>query len=122
MSFVFLLLVVGVVLTLVGIHFFRKYGASTDTGDLAPTVISGGAAVSGIVLLLVGIVVLVLSGCALSSPPQAPPPAPRVIDSACRWVPRLTASHDDTSATKREILAYEQTRQANCPDASTSSR
>jgi hypothetical protein len=122
MKFIYLLLVVGVVLTCVGVDFFRKSGASTDTGDLAPTLMSGGTAISGIVLLLVGIVVLVLSGCAFSAAPPPPTPAPRIIDSACKWVPRLTASHDDTPATKREILAYEQARQENCPDTLTPSR
>jgi hypothetical protein len=120
MNLLYLLLLVGVALTWIGVHFFRKFGASTDTGDLAPTLMSGGAAISGILLLIVGLVVLVLSGC-VSAPP-APPPTPRIIDSACKWVPRLKASRNDTPETKREIIAYEQTRQQNCPDEGASGR
>ncbi|MBJ9964508.1 hypothetical protein [Burkholderia seminalis] len=42
-------------------------------------------------------------------------PAPRVVDTGCLWIKPMTASPDDTPETKREILAHELARQANCP-------
>lgn len=48
-----------------------------------------------------------LSGCAA--------PVPQMVDTACSWVIPMMASASDTTATKREILNYETTRQANCP-------
>ncbi|VWD61027.1 hypothetical protein BLA18628_07220 [Burkholderia aenigmatica] len=52
-----------------------------------------------------------LAGC------QTCPPAPpaRVVDTGCSWVIPMTASTADTPETKREILAYELARRANCP-------
>lgn len=48
-----------------------------------------------------------LAGCA--------PAAPEIVDTGCAWALPMTASTADTPATKREILNYEVTRQANCP-------
>ncbi|MFM0300025.1 hypothetical protein PQQ99_07845 [Paraburkholderia sediminicola] len=57
------------------------------------------------------LIVIALAGCATCPPP----PAPRVVDTACSWVTPMTADASDTAATKREIIAYEIARQKNCP-------
>ena len=59
----------------------------------------------------------ILAGCD-SCPPAAAPQA-RVIDTACSWVIPMTAAAADTPETKRQIIAYEATRQKNCPDSKT---
>lgn len=66
--------------------------------------------------VLLALSALALSACGLC--PVAPAPQVRVIDSGCRWVVPMSASESDTDATKREIIAYEQARQANCRNGS----
>ena len=53
-----------------------------------------------------------LSSCALDCTTQ--PQLPRVVDTACDWIPVLSASANDTPDTKREVIAYETARQRNC--------
>jgi hypothetical protein len=65
-----------------------------------------------ILLTFMALTAPVLSGCAQNCPP---PPAPRIVDTACAWVTPMTAASADTSETKREIIAYELARQKNCP-------
>lgn len=62
--------------------------------------------------ILILLTLAALAGCANECPP---PPPPRVVDTACAWVTPMTASAADTSATKREVVAYEIARQKNCP-------
>lgn len=57
--------------------------------------------------------ILPLVGCTSTCPVQ-PPPVPRVVDTGCDWIPSLSASTNDTPATKQEIVAYETARQQNC--------
>lgn len=64
--------------------------------------------------LLILLTVALLGGCALDCP-KPPPPQPRIIDTACSWVTQMTASASDTPETKREVIAYEKARRANCP-------
>jgi hypothetical protein len=38
----------------------------------------------------------------------------RIIDTACQWTRLITASPEDTPATKRQILAHDLAWTANC--------
>lgn len=64
-------------------------------------------------LTLFALTAVALAACAPSCPKSAPLP-PRVIDTACDWVPALSASASDTEETRREVVAYETARQTNC--------
>ncbi|MBN3850321.1 hypothetical protein G3N58_26385 [Paraburkholderia sp. Ac-20342] len=66
----------------------------------------------------------VLSGCAIQQPvqlPSAPIVPTTIVDKGCEWVKFITASADDTEATKRQIIAHDQAFVANCPDAAPGS-
>ena len=56
-----------------------------------------------------------LAGCAAVEAP-APPPVVRVVDTACSWVRVITLSADDTSETKRQVLAHDMAVLNNCPN------
>lgn len=58
-----------------------------------------------------------LVGCA-SCPPTPEPKTvveTRVIDTGCDWTRTITASAADTPETKRQIIAHNDARAANCP-------
>ncbi|NML34501.1 hypothetical protein [Paraburkholderia antibiotica] len=57
-----------------------------------------------------------LAGCASRPSPQ-PVVQTRIIDTGCDWTRTITASTADTAETKRQIIAHNDARAANCPPA-----
>ncbi|MFL9998787.1 hypothetical protein PQR34_46315 [Paraburkholderia sediminicola] len=71
------------------------------------------------ILTLLALAPIALGACALHPVAQAPcpPVVPTlIVDKGCQWAKFITASTNDTSETRRQIIANNQALIANCPD------